>query len=84
MLIRSSTIGDMGDICLQYGTCNAVSLLEQVKAVQQLNFLYLPLVRAVSGHSHLQSLAEHRSQEAALQLSHHPFLQLVIMESNLI
>jgi hypothetical protein len=82
MLTRSSAIGNMDDVRLQYGTCNTVSLLEQVKAVQQQHFLPLQLVTVVSGHSHLQSLAERHSQEAASQLSHHLYLQLVTMESN--
>ena len=67
---------------LQYGSCNAVSLLEQVKAVQQLHFLSLQLVTAESGHPHLQNLARRHFQEAASQLSHRLIRQLAIMESN--
>jgi hypothetical protein len=52
------------DIRLEHGTYNAVPLLERVKVVQQRPFLHLPLVTAVSGHSHLQSLAERHYQAA--------------------
>ena len=61
MLTRSSAIGNTDDVRLQYGTCNTVSLLEQVKAVQQQHFLPLQLVTVVSGHSHLQNLDERHS-----------------------
>ena len=39
-------------------------------------------MKAVCGLSRLQNLAEHHSQEAALQLSHRLSLQLATVESN--
>ena len=51
-------------------------------AQQWLDNQHVQLVTAVSGQTHLRSLGERHSQEAASQLSHHLFLQLVTMGSN--
>jgi hypothetical protein len=69
-------------IHLQKYTCNLFSLLERVKAVELLHLLFLQLVSAVSGYTHLQSLGERHFGEAAAQLSHRLFPQLATMESN--
>jgi hypothetical protein len=51
-------------------------------AQQQLHYQHILLVTAVFGHARLRSLAGRHVEEAALQPSHHPFLQLAIMASN--
>jgi hypothetical protein len=49
---------------------------------QQLLYQHVELVTTVSSQAGLRSLAERHFEEAAPQLSHHPFLQLATMESN--
>jgi hypothetical protein len=51
-------------------------------AQQWLRDQHVQLVTAVSGRTHLRSLGERHSQEAASQLPHHHFLRLVTMGSN--